>query len=143
VIAFRYQTGGMSIDVERSSMEMTGLIAEEIRALLGRRRMSGRELARKLDVSPSWVSYRLTGTQEIGVNDLALIAQALNVGIVDLLPRDARQPTLTLASEPTVTGRTPWPEHPIVAGAARIPQRRTAVDQGPPGRHSKTYPTGR
>ena len=127
----------------RVEPELEPEVIIEISSMLGRRRMKQADLARVLNVKPMWVSDRMTGRVRLTVGDLARIARALNVGIVDLLPRDARTPTLTLASEPTVTGRTPWPEHPIVAGAARIPQRRTAVDQGPPGRHSKTYPTGR
>lgn len=62
-------------------------IAEEIRAMMARRRVSGRQLAQLLDVSPAWVSYRLTGTQEIGVNDLERIAEALDAEVLDLLPR--------------------------------------------------------
>jgi transcriptional regulator with XRE-family HTH domain len=65
---------------------LSALVAEEIRALMARRRISGRQLATQLEVSPSWVSYRLTGTQPIDVNDLALIADALGVGVHDLLP---------------------------------------------------------
>jgi len=119
---------------------LTAHVASEIRAMMGRLNVNRAELARRLGVEDSWVGKRLNGRTEISLSDFDRIARALNVGIVDLLPRDARQPTLTLASEPTVTGRTPWPEHPIVAGAARIPQRRSA---GPPGRHSKTYPVSR
>jgi len=65
---------------------LSQMIAEEIRALMARRRMSGRQLAGKLGVSPSWVSYRLTGAQPIDVNDLSGIAKALGVGVHDLLP---------------------------------------------------------
>lgn len=70
---------------ERSAT-LSDLVAEEIRALMARRRMSGRQLAMQLRVSPSWVSYRLTGTQPIDINDLHKIARALDVGIYDLLP---------------------------------------------------------
>jgi transcriptional regulator with XRE-family HTH domain len=65
---------------------LSDLVAEEIRALMARRRMSGRQLATKLGVSPSWVSYRLTGTQPIDVNDLSRIAAALGAGVHELLP---------------------------------------------------------
>jgi transcriptional regulator with XRE-family HTH domain len=65
---------------------LSALVAEEIRALMARRRISGRQLATQLEVSPSWVSYRLTGTQPIDLNDMALIAGALGVGVHDLLP---------------------------------------------------------
>jgi DNA-binding transcriptional regulator YdaS (Cro superfamily) len=61
-------------------------VAEEIRALLARRRVTGRELARRLSVSSPWVSQRLTGHTEIGVNDLERIATALDVEITALLP---------------------------------------------------------
>lgn len=88
----------MSMDVGQSgstSLDPTGLVAEEIRALMGRRRMTGRELARRLHVSPSWVSYRLTGSQPIDVNDLMLIARELGVTMATLLPREQREPTPT------------------------------------------------
>jgi transcriptional regulator with XRE-family HTH domain len=65
---------------------LSQMVAEEIRALMARRRMSGRQLAVELGVSPSWVSYRLTGAQPIDVNDLMLISRALGVGVHDLLP---------------------------------------------------------
>lgn len=59
--------------------------------MLGRKRTSGRELARRLNVSQAWISYRLTGTQEIGLNDLQRIADALEVDVTDLLPTPARR----------------------------------------------------
>lgn len=65
---------------------MSDLIAEEIRVALTRQRMSQRRFAAKLGVSPAWLNYRLTGVQEIGVNDLKRMADALGVGIYDLLP---------------------------------------------------------
>jgi len=65
---------------------LSELVAEEVRALMARRQMSGRTLATKLNVSPSWVSYRLSGKQPIDVNDMLLIANALGVGVHDLLP---------------------------------------------------------
>ena len=65
---------------------MSDRVAEEVRVMLARRRMSGRELARKLEVSPNWVSLRTSGSQPIDLNDLERIADALEVEIVDLLP---------------------------------------------------------
>lgn len=84
---------------ERSAT-LSQMVAEEIRALMARRRVSGRQLAGELGVSPSWVSYRLTGTQPIDINDLMLIAKALGVGVHDLLPppdvaAGARDPRIT------------------------------------------------
>lgn len=47
--------------------------------------MSASELARRLNQSRSWVSLRLTGAQEIGLNDLERIAYELDVTIGELL----------------------------------------------------------
>lgn len=124
MIALCYQTCGMSIDVQRET-PLSGRVAEEIRALMARRRMSGRELARRLDVSASWVSYRLTGSQPIDLNDLEQIARALDVKVIDLLPRDER-PTL-----PTLTYPSRAPGHPP---AGRPPGH-------PPAGHRRTAPT--
>ena len=87
----------MSIDVTRSGtpLPLSVRVAEEIRVMLTRRRMSGRELARRLDVSPSWVNYRLTGAQAIDLNDLERISEALGVTVFDLIPRSAGQSDAT------------------------------------------------
>jgi transcriptional regulator with XRE-family HTH domain len=73
-------------------LTFSDLAAEEIRSMLGRKRVSGSELARRLGVSHTWVSYRLTGSQEIGLNDIYRIAEALDVDVYDLLPARERQP---------------------------------------------------
>jgi transcriptional regulator with XRE-family HTH domain len=72
--------------------------AEEIRALLGRRRMSGRELARRLGASPSWVNFRLTGSQPISLDDLQRFADVLDVPVTDLLPRTEEGRLITTAA---------------------------------------------
>lgn len=70
---------------------MSAKAAEEILALLGRRRMSKSELARRLGVSHTWVTNRLTGDQEIGVNELQRIAVILGVSAGELLPGPTRR----------------------------------------------------
>jgi transcriptional regulator with XRE-family HTH domain len=77
-------------NIDSARATLSERVAEEIRALLARRRISGRSLASALNVSPSWVSYRLTGAQPIDLNDLDRIAEYLGVDVADLLP--ARQP---------------------------------------------------
>jgi transcriptional regulator with XRE-family HTH domain len=62
-------------------------VAEEIRAMMARRRVSGAALAAELGVSPAWVSYRLSGKQAIDLNDLERIAAVLQAEVSDLLPR--------------------------------------------------------
>jgi transcriptional regulator with XRE-family HTH domain len=92
-----------------SSDTLSARVAEEIRAMLGRKRVTGRELSRRLSVSQPWVSQRLTGHQEIGLNDLERIAAALDVEVADLLPtpvkREIRYSTQA-TGRPTPPGRT-------------------------------------
>lgn len=87
-------------------MTLTERVAEEIRALLGRKRITGAALARSLGVSEAWVSYRLSGKQTIDLGDMERIAAALGVAPVELLPADIRRP-----GQPTVAKVTP-PERP-------------------------------
>lgn len=69
-------------------------VAEEVRVALARQKKSQRALADDLGVSVPWLNYRLTCTQEIGLNDLERMAKALNVPVSELIPADA------LADEP-------------------------------------------
>lgn len=73
----------MTVDARRRPL--SDQAADEIRALLGRRRISQAELARRLEVNSSWLNYRLTGRQPIDLNDLQLIADALDVSPATLL----------------------------------------------------------
>ncbi len=97
-------------------------VAEEVRAMLARRRVSGRKLADQLGVSPSWVSYRLTGAQPIDLNDLERIANALNVEVSDLLPRSTEGRVIASAGSPN-HGLTPAPDRPRHATARTIAKR--------------------
>ena len=71
-------------------METRQAVAEEIRAVMGRKRISGSELARRLDRSQPWVSRRISGAVALDWDDMDRIAQALDVAISDLLPGDLR-----------------------------------------------------
>jgi len=117
----------MSITPTEQRDSLTARVAEEIRALMARKRITGAALARMLDVSQMWVSYRLNGRQPIDLNDLARIADALGVGVVDLLPRDQR------------TGVTVTELAPV--GHAHSPMRNGAPASGrPPGRGDRSRP---
>jgi transcriptional regulator with XRE-family HTH domain len=98
-------------------------VTAEIRAMMARRRVSGRQLAATLGVSQTWMSTRLAGSTPIDLNDLDKMARALNVEVVDLLP-------------PSREGRTV-----VIAGADR---RQTTVPQltGSPIGHPKRVATG-
>jgi DNA-binding Xre family transcriptional regulator len=126
--------------------------AEEIRAMLARRRMSGRKLAEQLRVSHTWVSQRLTGQQEIGLNELARIADALGIPFFDLLPADRAISTVrtggrvlrVVGSETTnelspTTARSHSGDGPPTRGPGRKPKPRTIA---PPDTRPKGQPGG-
>lgn len=117
---------------------LSDLVAEEIRAMMARRRISGRQLAQKLGVSPSWVSYRLTGAQPIDLNDLQQIAQALDVIVLRLLPREALQPQGSSAEATTrypAVAEQPIQTPPVRTAPTRTPQpKRRPKAATSPGR---------
>lgn len=70
------------IDVERYRLT----VAEEVRVWLARRRMSGVKLAELIGRSQVYVSRRLRGEVPFDTDDMARVAAALNVEVVDLIP---------------------------------------------------------
>ncbi|GGK89547.1 hypothetical protein GCM10012284_24340 [Mangrovihabitans endophyticus] len=62
-------------------------VAEEIRVLLARKRMSGSELARRTGIKQSTMSRRMTGETAFDMDDLEAIAAVLEVEVADLLPK--------------------------------------------------------
>lgn len=62
-----------------------GRVADEVRAAMARRRMSQMGLAELLGRSQAFVSRRLTGEIAFNVNDLAKIAEALDVPLAALV----------------------------------------------------------
>ena len=99
-------------------------VAEEVRAMLARRGMNKSELARRLDVSHTWVTNRLAGHQDISLNDLEKFAEVLEVTVADLLPRGAR--TVTNGSLGSLAD-TPVQPHPVDvrSGVGHGGKRRT------------------
>jgi len=79
-----------TIPTQGATLLLSDQIAEEIRAELGRQRMSQRKLAAMLGVSPAWINFRLTGVQEIGLNDLARICAAINVPVTRIMAEALR-----------------------------------------------------
>jgi transcriptional regulator with XRE-family HTH domain len=61
------------------------LVAGEVRAQLARRNLTGRAFAKLIDKEQSWVSRRLQGLTAITMDDLDLIARALDMTAVELL----------------------------------------------------------
>jgi transcriptional regulator with XRE-family HTH domain len=70
-------------------------VAEEVRVMLARKRVSGLQLAERIGHSQAYVSRRLNGETAFDVDDLERIAIALGVTVYDLIPRSAGQHTDT------------------------------------------------
>lgn len=70
-------------------MDANQATAEQLRATLARRKITGAQLAKMLDTNPMWVQRRMRGDVPITVNDLERIAGALDVPLADLLPEQA------------------------------------------------------
>lgn len=70
-------------------------VAAEVRAHMGRQRMTQTALATHMGVSQGYISRRLTGEVPFTVTELDEIARILTVPISDLLPE---QQTTTSAS---------------------------------------------
>jgi len=123
----------MTTEVRRQR-PLTELVAEEIRVLLVRRHVSGRDLTRRLGVSPNWLSLRLTGQQIINLEDLTRIAEALEVDPHAIVTAAMKGPTLQ-QHQSTPTGRALPPSR----GTTRPPNRPAGRATGP-GRTSRTRP---
>lgn len=130
----------MSIDITPTGQRtLSEEVAEEIRVIMLRRRTTGARLAKELGVSAAWISYRLTGTQPIDLNDLERIASALGVTVVDLLPRARREVTVTYpGSVSEAVDRHPIPHPPIGGRPLNRPADRRP--SGGPGRTSRVRP---
>lgn len=130
-----------------ASGKLRAEIAEEVRALLGRRRMSDIALARTIERSHTYVYRRLAGETAFDADDLEKIAEALGVNVVDLLPRSQRgltpqyvEPRVTVATlPPQRVGSTPRPDLLAKLGAVTIPRE---ADGLPPYSPRRTAPTG-
>ncbi len=67
----------------------TERVAATVRAELARRSISGRQLARHLDASPSAMHRRLSGVQPFDVAELAQVAEFLGLPLSDLVETSA------------------------------------------------------
>lgn len=124
-------------------------VAEEVRAWMARRRISGVKLAERIGRAQPYVARRLNGDVSFDLDDLVQIAEVLEVSIGQLLPPDVLQ------RRPRETGVQTTRES--LALASRLPERaeRTTVplptvadrpqDNRPSGRAARvaTAPTAR
>lgn len=106
--------------------------------MMGRRRMTQAQLAREIGKTEMWMSLRLRGKQPIDMNDLALIARALDVGVHELLPAPEIAALAKTGLSPSSDGFTlsgnvidsrPLPHSPFDRGP-REHTRPTSAEKG-------------
>jgi hypothetical protein len=78
----------MTTETPERSTSLRTIVAEEVRAWLGRRTMSNIELARRLSKSHTYVGRRLSGETPWDVDDLEQIAAVLGVSVTTLIRRN-------------------------------------------------------
>lgn len=83
----------MTTEAQAATGRLSSEVAAEIRAAMGRLQVRQSQLARRIGRNEQWLSVRLRGVQEIGLDDLQAIAAALGVPPVALLPTSARAGT--------------------------------------------------
>lgn len=64
---------------------LTELVAGQVRAEMGRARISGVQLAEKIGRAHPYVSRRLTGKVAFDTDDLAQISEVLGINVIDLM----------------------------------------------------------
>ncbi len=64
-------------------------VAQEVRANMARRGRTQSDIATALGISQTAISRRLSGSVPWDVNELELVATALDVPLADLLPSEA------------------------------------------------------
>jgi transcriptional regulator with XRE-family HTH domain len=70
-------------------------VAEEIRSVLARKRMSASHLARLMGVTQPYLWRRMAGETSFDLTDLERIAAALDVPVLQLLPARERNAAVT------------------------------------------------
>jgi len=81
-----------------SNQHATEVVAAEVRAAMARQRVSGSKLAGRLGIAQQSLSARLIGRVAITIDDLADIAEALDVELSSLVaPLDSLRKSATSA----------------------------------------------
>jgi transcriptional regulator with XRE-family HTH domain len=136
----------MSVDITANvTTLLSARVAANIRALMAYKQIRQSQLARRIDKGEQWLSVRLRGVQEIGLNDLDLIAGALEIDPADLLRPAGAGFTLRYKDDEDaafvpaapLTGHRPAGAHP---GTASRPQNRPTGRASGPGRTYRTRP---
>lgn len=93
------------MDTAPETGTLRALVAEEVRALLARKRISATALAKSMGVSQTYVWRRLSGETAFDLDDLEKISKILECRVVDLLPRQPKGGGEVTARKPPVSVR--------------------------------------
>lgn len=124
----------MTITPTAAQTPLSEQVAEEIRGWMGKRRISGAQVARLLGVSQMWVSDRLRGATPINLNDLERIATALDVAVADLLPPGVLQ------RRPQPRAQTTGPSLTQAVRRRQMTIRHRAVPDRPASNRPTSHP---
>lgn len=83
--------------------DLSGRVAAEVRAWMGRRRINGPKIAAQLGTSTTYLYRRLNGETAFDINDLERIAAILDVSVISLLPAQERAEGITLKYSRTLS----------------------------------------
>lgn len=74
-----------AIEGDSNAGWFTLAVAEELRAQMARKRVTGRELARRMHVSAQWISQRTKGVVALSTDDIERICQCLEISPAQLM----------------------------------------------------------
>lgn len=118
----------MSLETIARLDTLDARVAMEIKLLLTKRGQNQAALARAMKVPPMWVSDRLRGRVQWTLNDLARIADALDINVVDLVGRAEKGMDGTYVS--VGGGHVPV----TVSSVPMMPLPRGPLEESHPGR---------
>lgn len=114
--------------------QLRELVAEEVRALLARRQMTGADLAGRIGRSPMYVSRRVRGEVAFDLDDLQRIAEVFGVTPADLLPKAKPGINGSYAAQPVRPARRAivrTVDHPPIDRGPRSPSAVRPISSVP------------
>lgn len=120
-----------------SATRLNERVAEEIRAILARRRLSATELARQMGVTQSYLARRMTGVQPLDLDDIQRVARALDVQPLALFSAAETGSTLRYSPAHIPSPRKVRESRPASRSDSRAPR------DGRPRRIGQTYAASR
>jgi transcriptional regulator with XRE-family HTH domain len=128
------------MDAEKSGERPTGFslaVADELRGLIAKRRISGVRLAQMAEMSQPYLSRRLNGAVPFDLDDLDRIAHALDIDVLKLLTA-AREVSAGLNSSSVSPDVRPA-QHVVRV----VPERRPITSRTDPARPASAVPANR